>query len=352
MPATDARRPKVSVVMPAFNAERYIEAAVESILAQTFSDFEFIIVDDGSTDSSPAIMRRFAAADTRIKVIVNKTNMRFANSANRAISIARGRYIARMDADDISAPERLEKQAAFLDENPDFVVVGSGYDTINAQGRTITRNVESTTPWECAWMSLFRMPLVHPTTMYRKSVVDDFSLRYDNAYDGAADFEFFHRLLGHGKAVALRDILVQYRTHTENVSTRRSQQQRRAALAAATKESLFRFPTLQPEAVEALFDFIYGDEDIVTAQIATAISGLRALEAQFLKTHALSRKDVARLRTLAARWLSAAALRRGLPSEPAKFAQFLWIARDYLAHAPGETLNYAQRRMQIQRIPV
>src|SRR5579859_2675921 len=115
--------PLVSVAMPVYNAQRYLAQAVDSILAQSFKDFEFIIIDDGSTDSSTEILRKYEAADPRIRLF-SRPNTGLTIALNEALGYARGRYLARMDSDDVSLPRRLEKQVAFMEDHPDHVAVG------------------------------------------------------------------------------------------------------------------------------------------------------------------------------------------------------------------------------------
>ena len=112
--------PKISVVMPVLNGEKYLAEAIESILNQTFQDFEFIIVDDGSTDQTPEILRSYANKDSRIQIVTNPINRGIGYSRNRGIALSRGEYIANMDADDLCLPERFEKQVRFLDSHPDI----------------------------------------------------------------------------------------------------------------------------------------------------------------------------------------------------------------------------------------
>src|SRR5258707_12307786 len=116
--------PTISVIMPVYNSERYVEQAVESILRQTFADFEFLITDDGSTDSSLAQLRRYAARDARIR-LTSRPNTGCVKALIEMVPLARGKYIARMDADDISMPERFERQVQFLEQNPECVAVSS-----------------------------------------------------------------------------------------------------------------------------------------------------------------------------------------------------------------------------------
>ena len=115
--------PKTSVVMPMYNAERYVAGATGSILAQTFTDFEFVIVNDGSTDRSLEIVRHYERLDARVRVL-SRPNTGIVGALNDGLSLARGEYIARMDADDIAYPHRLERQATYLDDHPDCVAVG------------------------------------------------------------------------------------------------------------------------------------------------------------------------------------------------------------------------------------
>jgi len=117
--------PKVSVIMPVYNTETYVAQAIESILAQTFTDFEFIIVDDGSTDRTPAILDAFSRSDNRVRIIHNPVNRGPAACRNIGLNNSSGEYIALMDADDISKPERLAKQSAYLHNHPDVFVLGS-----------------------------------------------------------------------------------------------------------------------------------------------------------------------------------------------------------------------------------
>ena len=121
---TQKRAPLVSVVMPLYNGERYLAEAIESILSQTFADFEFIIVDDGSTDGSAGIIRDYAARDSRVKVKQLARNSGEAAARNAGIALARGQFVAGMDSDDISLPDRLRAQASFLENNPEVGAVG------------------------------------------------------------------------------------------------------------------------------------------------------------------------------------------------------------------------------------
>ena len=128
--------PRISVVMPVFNGGSYLAAAVESILKQSFNDFELIVIDDGSTDKTACVLAGFARSDGRIRVI-GQANTGVVASLNRALDLARGEYVARMDADDVSLPSRFELQVAFLDTHPEVAVVGSAITLIDEEGSAI-----------------------------------------------------------------------------------------------------------------------------------------------------------------------------------------------------------------------
>lgn len=161
-------KPKISVVISVYNGEKYIKEAVESILNQTFSDFELIIVNDASTDKTPQIIESYAKKDLRIKVIHNENNLRIAKSLNKAVSCAQADVIARMDGDDISLPERFEKQYALLQSDKKMGVVGCNMITIDKDGNEQGRRRYSTDS-EFLKQSIFRYsPFPHPATMIKK----------------------------------------------------------------------------------------------------------------------------------------------------------------------------------------
>ena len=132
---------KLTVLMPVYNAEKYLKPALESILNQTYKDFEFLIIDDGSTDKSLEIIKSYN--DSRIRLIGHEQNQKLIATLNEGIKLAQGEYIARMDADDISAPERLQKQMEFLEKHPATVVLGCDFQIIDGHPRHIARTINS-----------------------------------------------------------------------------------------------------------------------------------------------------------------------------------------------------------------
>ena len=183
--------PKVSVVMPVYNGEAYLGDAIQSIVDQTFKDWEFIIVNEfGSNEETVAILRDYAAHDTRIRIIQNKERLRIAESLNVGLREAKGQYIARMDADDIAGPNRLAIQVKYLDEHPDIDICGLKVEMFGEH--TWDWKVYSNPKYlQCA--TLFYTPFVHPTIMMRSDSLKAEGLEYDKEFFYTEDYEFFER---------------------------------------------------------------------------------------------------------------------------------------------------------------
>lgn len=207
--------PRVTVLMSVYNGERYISEAVSSILAQSFSDFEFLIFDDASTDKSLEIIKNFA--DPRIRVTENSTRKGLATNLNQGIREARGEYVARMDGDDISMSHRLARQVAFMDANPDLGASGTYAVDMNDAGSDLkmhkVRHGRALEQW--IWMP---SPMIHPTVIFRKSIIHKFG-GYDASLRAAQDYDLWLRLNSVGiKLDNLPEVLLRYRIHSQNVT--------------------------------------------------------------------------------------------------------------------------------------
>lgn len=203
--------PKVSVYMPAYNREKYIAEAIDSILNQTFTDFELIIINDGSTDNTAKIISDYAARDKRIKFINNKQNRGIVAASNIGLDVAIGEYIAKMDSDDISLPDRLAKQVAFLDSHPDIGMVGCGLQAFDKDNFIITHS---------ARVGLIDALTEIPTTIFmaRRSVIEQNKLRFNPEFIAGEDYDFYVQFLKHANIANLPDILYKYRWHGSNIS--------------------------------------------------------------------------------------------------------------------------------------
>lgn len=216
--------PRISVILPVWNGERFIAGAIESVLTQTYRCFELIVIDDGSTDGTVAILEDFARRDRRV-VLIRTAHGGVAQALNAGLDAARGLYIARMDADDISLPKRLEKQMAYLDAHPDCVVVGSGVEVIDEAGEMVgeTTFAETHAAITAALLS-GRSPIAHPTVVIRRQALEAAG-GYDGGRYPSEDFDLWIRLGRLGQLANMSEALLQYRRHKGAVSVRNRAQQ-------------------------------------------------------------------------------------------------------------------------------
>ncbi len=211
--------PPLSVAMSVYNGERFLVPAIESVLAQTFGDYEFLILDDGSKDSTPDILRDYAARDSRIRPIIRE-NRGLVASLNQLLAEARAPLVARMDADDICQPERFARQFAFLAENPDYGVVGSWSEDIdeNTQTWPIEGADHPVTHEEFLHNIRFGGPLlVHPAVMYRRAIVREQG-GYHKAFLHCEDLDLWLRLASVTKIANIPIRLMRYRHYAGQVS--------------------------------------------------------------------------------------------------------------------------------------
>lgn len=210
--------PRVSVLLPVHNAERYLREAVDSILAQTFTDFELLAHDDGSKDGSLALLRSYT--DPRLAISAG-ANRGVAPVLNDLIDRAKGEYLARMDADDISEPTRFVKQLAHLDENPDCVAISSRVMLIDAEGWPICEffPLTSHADIDAAHLSTGTGHICHAATTFRKTAMLAVG-RYSDAHQDAEDIDLFLRLAEYGQIGALPEVLFKYRQHLSSVCYR------------------------------------------------------------------------------------------------------------------------------------
>lgn len=217
--------PRVTVLTTVYNGARYLDEAIDSIHAEEFRDFEHVIVDDGSTDATPEILARAAARDSRIVLVRLDTNHGVASAANRGLAIARGEYIARLDADDISLPGRLAAEVAVLDTHPDVALVSMNYESIDANGNVLGRSHRNHPPTVVAYLLHFSNALGgHSQVMFRKSVVDALG-GYDESCRAALDYDLWSRLVAHGRIVILPELGMRYRVHDASISRNGSRDQ-------------------------------------------------------------------------------------------------------------------------------
>ena len=225
--------PAISVLLPVYNAEQFVREAVDSILAQSFADFELIALDDGSTDRSLSILREYEARDPRVRIITRE-NRGLVASLNQLMAAARGSYLARMDADDVCMPRRFEQQLAFLKSNPDHVAVGGWVIHMNESGLPIG---PVKTPTEHADIDQAHLKghtsIWHPTALIKKDAVLSIG-GYREEFQHAEDLDLWLRLAELGRLANLSEFVLRYRLHASSVSQTQGLLQQSAAKRACS----------------------------------------------------------------------------------------------------------------------
>lgn len=206
--------PRISVLLPVYNGQRYIRAAIDSVLSQTYRDFELLVIDDGSTDSTGRIVNSFD--DSRIRLVKNKKRLKLSGALNRGLDLARGPYVARMDADDVSFPDRLEIQSAYLDRYPGLGICGSHTHVFGMKKWEIHRAPLGRNHVKAHM--LFDNPFVHPAVMLRKGFFDRYGLRYNGDYYPTEDYELWSRALNYFPGDNIDRVLLKYRLHAASMT--------------------------------------------------------------------------------------------------------------------------------------
>jgi len=213
--------PKISVLMPVYNCMRFIEESINSILNQTFRDYEFIIIDDCSSDGTFEYIQ--SLYDPRIRIIRKTQRTGITVSLNMGLDVAKGEYIARMDGDDISVPNRFERQVAFMDENPEVVACGGGYEAIGIPDIKYVPNSSN----DDIILDLFSFSCIaHPTVFLRSIILKNNNIRYDLNYEPAEDYKMWTILSEYGKLANIKDVLLYYRLHPNQISNQRAASQK------------------------------------------------------------------------------------------------------------------------------
>ena len=209
--------PRVTVLTAVRNSLPFLNEAIESILAQTSGDLEYLVVDDASTDDSWSAIQQLVARDSRIKAIRNPTQLGAAEALNVALRQARGEYVAILDADDLALPERLERQVDFLERHPDYAAIGSAARLIDATGATLRHETYPSHPASARWNLLFGASLLHSASLYRRELLLGIG-GYSRQHGYLCDYELLTRIVDHGKLGNLPDVLACYRRHDRQTS--------------------------------------------------------------------------------------------------------------------------------------
>jgi len=227
-----SKDPEVTVLMPVYNGERYLNEAMDSILKQSFGDLEFLIINDGSEDGSAGIIKSYD--DPRIRLVNNGCNRKLIYTLNRGISLARGDYIARMDCDDISLPERIARQVAFLDAHDKVGICGTW---VRSTGETDDVTFKyPTKDAEIRSRLIFESPFAHPSVMMRKASLETSGLLYDEAYPHAEDYGLWQSAMNRFEFANIGDVLLLYRLHDNRICRTKGGEQKRSSDAIRLKQ--------------------------------------------------------------------------------------------------------------------
>lgn len=227
--------PRVTVLMCSYQSERFVNEAIASVVAQDFDDWELVVVDDGSTDSTSSILSRWAEREPRIVLVTHAINRGTAQASNRGLAIARGEYVARLDADDVWLPGHLREQVRLLDRNPDVMLVSSAYEVIDWRGRRVGKIMRAAPSAVTQYLLHFSNYIGgNSQVMFRRDAVCALG-GYDTAFDLCQDYDLWTRLMRAGQFVVTRTIGMRYRLHGRQASVLRRAQQRKNILRVARR---------------------------------------------------------------------------------------------------------------------
>ncbi len=297
-----AHSPLISVVLAAHDAEQFVRPAVESVLRQTLSDLELIVIDDGSRDGTPELLASFR--DQRLIRLRHDESQGLAVALNLGLDHARGRYVARLDADDVAMPDRLERQLAGIRTSPRAAILGSSVCELRGDGRLGTVHAMPASPLAVRWHLLFSSPFFHPTVVLDRELLERERLRYDPRFLESEDYDLWSRVLELGTGTNVPEPLVLYRVHPGQASQSRRDLQRTFQLEIARREIARIVPGLSVEDAELAWSVGVGErpaEDRLEEAVVLYVELVRAFESRF------SEGDGRRVREAAARALVRAA---------------------------------------------
>lgn len=332
--------PAISVLMAVHNGQPYLEDCVASVLSQSFYDFEFIIIDDGSSDGSTPVLEALAARDNRIRLSRNPENIGLTRSLNIGLEKARGDYIARIDADDLCRPNRLKVQLEAMLGDPDLMILGSGYGIIDDNGVRHGEVSVALSDARIRWLLGVSPPTFHPTYFFRRLAPDGTPVRYDEAFRTAQDFDLWSRLSEQGQGRVLADVLIDYRRHAGGISVAQRKRQTEDGGRISRRNLSARLPEALVADLEPLTALLHGMQEARGPHVKAAVVSMRRLLSHD-KELFTDPDDQKWMRRTAAGLLGDAVLSRGRAiKRPMDTLRFLVHAADFL---PAFVLAIAER---------
>lgn len=288
----------ISVLMSVHNGGDYLAQALDSVLTQDFPDFEFIVIDDASNDGTARILAEYSVQDPRMRPLYNQENHGLARSLNLGLEHASGRYIARMDADDVSLPSRLEKQYSYMENHPEVGALGTAVELIDSIGQVTGRRAYPQDPIVIRWRLAFENPLCHPTVMARRELLKD--IPYDPNLTTAQDYDLWCRLSLRSRFANLPEPLLRLRKHDTALTHQKGMEQRLNSLGISRNylEALIRKPVagLIPE-------YLWNRQSVSLKQSLEVVAIMDALARAILKETNWSDHERKTLRRHASRWI-------------------------------------------------
>lgn len=312
-------QPAVSVLLAVHNGERHLRTALDSVLRQTFADFELVLVDDASSDATHAIVESYD--DPRIRVLVNDENLGLTRSLNVGLAAARGRYVARLDADDVSHPDRLALQVAYLDRHPEVALLASAYTRIDDDGRDCGDRPVPLTSREIRWRLLFLNAFAHSSVTVRRSVVVALG-GYDESVRYPQDYELWSRIAERHELGALPQRLVSYRCSAGSMTSNIRNDGAPDEVAAISSRNIDRMrPGLAARVDrEVAWRLLFGSaRGVGVRDAACAVGPVLALQAAFARHYSLAPREAFAHRASVVKALSAGIARAaaaGLEASP------------------------------------
>ncbi|MBA2641749.1 MAG: glycosyltransferase, partial [Actinobacteria bacterium] len=332
--------PIVSGLLAVRDGRRYLDQAVQSLLRQTLAEVELLVVDDASTDDTPELLARIR--DPRLTVFRNETRRGLASSLNLALDNARGRYVARLDADDVAMPDRLERQLAHMRAHPEVAVLGSAVLDVDDQGRVGGLHEMPRGFAEVRWSALFSSPHFHPTVLVDRDVLERHGFRYDVGFEESEDYDLWTRLLAVAEGDNLPEPLVLYRVHAGQASQRRRPLQREFQERVALREIGRVAPDLTRSQAELAWRV--GSLELVAAeQLEDAAEAFVAL------VRAFERDGYSGIRKTAARRLARCAASARGPARTAVLARALRLDPAVAGHLAVDRWQRRRTRRSVQR---